>query len=91
VARGETHIPSVPPEAYESAAARLDDEDLPVLALLLDGEPIDAIAHALRTDRSEIAWRRQRIVGRLRPKLRRDPIEQASTPRPAWAPLARSS
>jgi two-component system response regulator DevR len=46
VARGETHIPSVPPDAHQAAAARLDDEDLPILALLLDGEPVDGIAQA---------------------------------------------
>jgi DNA-binding NarL/FixJ family response regulator len=91
VARGETHIPSVPPDAHQAAAARLDDEDLPVLALLLDGEPVDGIAQALRADPSEIAWRRQRIVGRLRPKLRPDPIEQTATPGPARAALSRSS
>jgi two-component system response regulator DevR len=91
VARGETHIPSVPPDAYEAAAARLDAEDLPILALLLDGEPVDGIAQALRADPSEIAWRRQRIVGRLRPTLRPGPIEQTQTPGRARAPLSRSS
>ena len=57
VARGDTRIPSVPPDAYQAATARLDDEDLPILALLLDGEPVHAIAQALRADPSEVAWR----------------------------------
>jgi DNA-binding NarL/FixJ family response regulator len=48
--------------------ARLDDEDLPVFAMLLDREPLDSIADAMRTDRAEIAWRAQRIIGRLRPR-----------------------
>jgi DNA-binding NarL/FixJ family response regulator len=91
VARGETHIPSVPPDAYKAAAARLDDEDLPVLALLLDGEPVDAIAQALRADPNEVAWRRQRIVGLLRPKLRPGPVEQTPTLGRARAALSRSS
>jgi DNA-binding NarL/FixJ family response regulator len=90
VARGETHIPSVTPDAHQAAAARLDDEDLPILALLLDGEPVDGIAEALRADPSEVAWRRQRIVGRLRPKLRPDPIEQTPTPGRARAAISRS-
>jgi DNA-binding NarL/FixJ family response regulator len=60
VAPGETHVPSIPPDAYAAAAARL-------------------------------AWRRQRIVGRLRPKLRSGPIEQSPTPRSARAPPSRSS
>jgi DNA-binding NarL/FixJ family response regulator len=59
----------VPHDAFESAVARLDDDDLPVFAMLLDGEPIDSIAQALRTDRADVARRAQRIVGRLRPRL----------------------
>jgi DNA-binding NarL/FixJ family response regulator len=91
VAGGESQFPTVPPDAYQAAAARLDAEDLPVLALLLDGEPIDTIAEALHTDRSEIAWRRQRIVGRLRPKLRPDPIEHSPRTRRTRARLSQSS
>jgi hypothetical protein len=37
---------------------------------LLDGEPLEAIAEALRVDPAEIAWRAQRIIGRLRPRFR---------------------
>ena len=91
VADGENHFPTVPPEAYQAAAARLDDQDLPVLALLLDREPVEEIADALHTDPSEIAWRRQRIIGRLRPKLRPEPIEQTPTAGSARAGLVRSS
>ncbi len=63
-------LPVVPRDAYERAVGRLDDEDLPVFAMLLDGEPAAAIAHALRTDPAEIAWRTQRILGRLAPRIR---------------------
>jgi DNA-binding NarL/FixJ family response regulator len=91
VADGESNFPTVPPEAYQAAAARLDDQDLPVLALLLDGEPVEEIADALHSDPREIAWRRQRIVGRLRPKFRPDPIEQTTTAGSPRAALARSS
>ena len=70
VAAGETIVPAVPRDAYETAVARLDDEDLPVLAMLLDGESLEAIAGALRVDRAEVAWRAQRLVGRLRPRIR---------------------
>jgi hypothetical protein len=65
-------MPDIPRDAYAAAAARIDDADLPVLALLLDGESLDAIAEALRIDRTEIAWRAQRIIGRLRPGSRAD-------------------
>jgi DNA-binding NarL/FixJ family response regulator len=73
VAAGEVFIPPIPRDAFESAVAKLEDDDLPVFAMLLDWEPLDSIAQALRTDRAEINWRAQRIVGRLRPK-RQDPL-----------------
>jgi DNA-binding NarL/FixJ family response regulator len=64
VARGESHFPTVPPDAYQAAATRLDDQDLPVLALLLDGEP-------QRRDRRRVAHRPQR--DRLAPTADRRP------------------
>ena len=67
VARGETMLPPVPWTAYDAATARVDSEDLPVFAMLLDGESVPAIADALRAETDEIAWRAQRIIGRLRP------------------------
>jgi len=67
VARGETMLPSVPRGTYDAAAARLDSEDLPIFAMLLDGETTSAIAGTLRADTDEIAWRAQRLIGRLRP------------------------
>jgi DNA-binding NarL/FixJ family response regulator len=69
-AAGQLAMPAVPQDAYEAAIANVDDEDMPVLAMSLDGAPLDAIAHALRTDQAEVSWRAQRIVGRLRPGLR---------------------
>jgi DNA-binding NarL/FixJ family response regulator len=69
VGNGQEALGPVPRDAFESAVARLDDEDLPVFAMLLDREPIDSIAQALRTDRAEVGRRAQRIVGRLRPRL----------------------
>ena len=68
VADGETVLPVIPRDAYEAASARIDDTDLPILAMLLDGEPLDAIAKALGVKRTELAWRSQRIIGRLRPR-----------------------
>jgi DNA-binding NarL/FixJ family response regulator len=81
VSLGETTIPPVPHDAYETAVAWIDPQDLPVLAMLLDREPLEAIAKTLRTDRDEIAWRAQRIVGRLRPR-----IGARAKPRAASAP-----
>ena len=48
---GEVVMPPVPRDAFEAAVARLDDDDLPVFAMLLDREPLESIAHALRADR----------------------------------------
>ena len=70
VANGQEVLPPVPRDAFESAVARLDDDDLPVFAMLLDREPLDSIADALRTERAEVTRRAQRIVRRLRPRLR---------------------
>jgi DNA-binding NarL/FixJ family response regulator len=67
VARGGTILPAVPRPSYDAATARLNGEDLPIFAMLLDGETVPAIAEVLRTDTDEIAWRAQRIIGRLRP------------------------
>ena len=67
VAAGETVLPAIPHEAYTTATRRLADDDLPVLAMLLGGESLPAIADVLNTDRAEVAWRAQRIIGRLRP------------------------
>jgi DNA-binding NarL/FixJ family response regulator len=67
-AAGEVVARAVPRDAFEVAVARLEDEDLPVFAMLLDREPYDSIAQALRIDPAEVSWRAQRIVGRLRPR-----------------------
>jgi two-component system response regulator DevR len=77
VADGETIMPAIPRDDYDAAVARIHDADLPVLAMLLDGEPLEAIAEALRADRAEVAWRAQRIVGRLRPRIRTAANERA--------------
>ena len=65
---GEVVMRAVPSDAFEAAVARLEDEDLPVFAMLLDREPYDPIAEALRIDPAEVSRRAQRIVGRLRPR-----------------------
>jgi DNA-binding NarL/FixJ family response regulator len=77
VANGEVVMAPVPRDAFEAAVARLDDDDLPVFAMLLDREPLGSIAQALRADEAEISWRTQRIVGRLRPRLGADADSRA--------------
>lgn len=69
VANGEVVMPAFPRDAFEAAVVKLDDDDLPVFAMLLDREPYDSIAHALRADPADVARRAWRIVGRLRPQF----------------------
>ena len=69
IAEGETVMPTVSRGEFEAAVARLEDTDLPIFAMLLDGAPVPTIAEGLRTDESEAARRAQKIVGRLRPRL----------------------
>jgi DNA-binding NarL/FixJ family response regulator len=70
---GELALPAVLWDASELAIGNVDHEDMPVLAMLLDGASLESIANALRRDQAEISWRAQRIVGRLRPGLRSRP------------------
>jgi DNA-binding NarL/FixJ family response regulator len=72
-AAGEVAMSAVPHTAYEAAIATLDDEDLPVLAMLLDRVSLDGMAQALGKSRVELSWRSQRIVARLRPVLKTRP------------------
>jgi DNA-binding NarL/FixJ family response regulator len=81
-AAGDVALPEVPQDVYRAAVSRIDDEDLPVLAMLLDREPLPAIAKALRCDVGEVAWRSQRILGRLAPGARRPRAEAVSSARP---------
>lgn len=76
VAAGNTVLPEIPREAYGPAVGRLPGEDLPVLAMLLDGESPPAIAEALRTEPAEIEWRAQRIIARVRPGARQRADEE---------------
>jgi DNA-binding NarL/FixJ family response regulator len=67
IANGESVMPTVGRLDFDAAVARLDDADLPLFALLIDGAPLPAIAEQLRTDEHEASRRTQRIIRRLRP------------------------
>ena len=69
IAHGESVMPTVSRGEFEAAVARLDDSDLPIFAMLLDGAPVPMIAEGLRTDERGAARRAQKVVGRLRPRL----------------------
>ena len=78
LAAGETVLPDLAREDLAAATARLHDDDLAIFAMLLDRRPPKAIAQALGSDERDVARRAAAIVGRLRPRLTRDP-ESAAT------------
>lgn len=67
VAAGRRVMPATPRLAQTAAVERIEDEDIPVLSMLLAGTAVDDIAETLRSDPSTVAWQAQRIVGRLCP------------------------
>jgi DNA-binding NarL/FixJ family response regulator len=66
VAAGGTAIPPAAPGAHAVVAARLDPEDLPILAMLLDGTAPDEIARVLGMRPRWLAARRWGMLERLR-------------------------
>jgi DNA-binding NarL/FixJ family response regulator len=66
VARGQTALPPLGRAELDAAAHKVDDEDLALLAMLVDRtEPSEAAA-TLRLDRRRMARRIERLLGRLR-------------------------
>jgi DNA-binding NarL/FixJ family response regulator len=66
VAAGGSAIPPAGPSARAIVAARLDPDDLPILAMLLDGTPPDEIASVLGMTPEWLAARRWAMLERLR-------------------------
>jgi hypothetical protein len=52
-------------DAISGAAAKLDEEDRPLLSMLLDACTMPDVAAALRLPLDEAAHRIQRVIGRL--------------------------
>jgi DNA-binding NarL/FixJ family response regulator len=65
LARGRRLLEPPSPELLEAAVTRLDERDLPVLALLVQRASAPDIAHALGLDEEEVRRRTRRIVGVL--------------------------
>ncbi len=78
--RGERALP-VTPAALSGAGARLDAEDLPIVAMLAHGTPHDEIARTLRVTPEWLTARRWAMVtrlGRSRSTPRRPAYDAAS-------------
>jgi DNA-binding NarL/FixJ family response regulator len=83
VAAGGTAIPPAAPGAHAVVAARLDPEDLPILAMLLDGTPPDEIARVLGMRPRWLAARRWAMLERLR-RLPNRRDSSAGREKPDW-------
>ena len=66
VARGRTSLPLVTPGQLRAAAARVESDDLALLAMLVDRTPPGEVADALRLDRRRVQRRTERLLGQLR-------------------------
>ena len=66
VARGEAVMPPVDRELLDAAQRRLDDEDIPVLMMALDGTSESEIARTLGVPGEEMAHRLDRMISRLK-------------------------
>jgi DNA-binding NarL/FixJ family response regulator len=69
VARGDRVLPPVPRELLESAGERIDPNDLPILAMMVDGVPLDEIAEALREPVRDVSRRLDGMIERLRVEI----------------------
>jgi DNA-binding NarL/FixJ family response regulator len=66
VARGGNALPPVEAAELDSAAHRIDPEDLALLAMLVDRTPTADVADTLHLDRRRMGRRVERLIGRLR-------------------------
>jgi DNA-binding NarL/FixJ family response regulator len=72
LAHGERLLGPPAPELFEAAVEKLEPEDLPLMALLIDGaSPVD-IARALGRTENDVVWRSRRVVGLLQGAPRLD-------------------
>jgi DNA-binding NarL/FixJ family response regulator len=65
IAQGERLVPPPPPDLLEATTARLDADDAPLVAMLVNGATVHDIAGALAVEQQEVVRRARRIVGRL--------------------------
>jgi DNA-binding NarL/FixJ family response regulator len=62
VAKGERVIPDVSPEEFATVSAGVDDEDLPIFDMLVDGLPPAEIADVMGLPPGELTQRAERII-----------------------------
>ena len=74
VARGGCALPPVTRDQLDAAAHEVDEDDLALLAMLVDRTPPAEVAETLRLDRRRLASRIERLLGRLRRGARPIPV-----------------
>jgi DNA-binding NarL/FixJ family response regulator len=87
VAGGGDALPAISNEMLEVASLALDDEDLPILGMLIDRTPPADIAQTLRLDPPALRWRIRRMLGRLQASVGRvrHPLDvRGDESRPVW-------
>lgn len=67
VARGHSVLPPVPRELLEEATAKLDEDELPVFGMLMDGTAGEEIGDVLGVPGGEVVDRTRSIIQKLRP------------------------
>jgi DNA-binding NarL/FixJ family response regulator len=75
VAKGQSALPPLTPGQLRAAAARVESDDLALLAMLVDRTPAADVRDTLKLDTRRFTRRVERLLGRLRPRR--------STPIPA--------
>ena len=66
VAKGERVLPPISRELLDDAQKRLDDEDIPVLMMALDGTPEGEIAKTMGIQPDEMSHRLDKMISRLK-------------------------
>ena len=66
VARGERVMPPLSRELLDAAQSQLNEEDIPVLMMALDGTPEGEIARTIGVAPEEMAHRLDRMISRLK-------------------------
>ena len=66
VARGGVSLPPIGQSDLDAAAGKVDDDDLALLAMLMDRTSPVEVADALHLDRRKLGRRIERLMGRLR-------------------------
>ena len=87
VARGGDALPAISTEMLEVASMTLDDDDLPILGMLIDRTPPGDIAETLRLELPVLRRRIERMLGRLQAsvgRVRRPVDARAAELRSVW-------